>query len=283
VTPDSDEGRGAANRPDLDIWQIDLKLKEIDRTLRLAEIRCIPFEDLLSRIEHVWDDPAASELIYHVCQETHSDNELAALSETIKNLIKAAEQLSPTQKKTAFKAVQRILSRMPADIVAPIAEPWLEHKHKFRREMAYRVFQRAGVPAEFGPRLLAAFKKSGDQKCLELIASHPAAVIATDTIDLSESITDKYWRMRVIQSLLISDTERGVSLSIAYPREFTWASGRQKDVGLLPILRGLFDANPGDLDFLSIYIWALGQLGATGELSRMRDLISQLLAMGQRA
>jgi hypothetical protein len=99
----------------------------------------------------------------------------------------------------------------------------------------------------------------------------------TDITTLCESITDEYWRMRVIQSLLITDAERGVSLSTAYPREFVWASGRQRDAGLLPILRGLFDASPGDLDFLSIYVWALGQLGATDELSRMGDLVSRLL------
>jgi hypothetical protein len=166
---------------------------------------------------------------------------------------------------------------MPADIAAPIAEPWLEHKHKFRREMAYRIFRGAGVPPEFDPRLLAAFKKNGDQQCLELVARYPAAVAATGHTVLAESITDKYWKMRVIQSLLISDVERGVSLSSAYRREFVWASGRQRDVTLLPILRGLFEANPGDLDFLSIYVWVLGQLGATDELSRMRQLISQLL------
>jgi hypothetical protein len=177
--------------------------------------------------------------------------------QAIKHLVKAADQLPPTQKTKAFNAVRRILSRMPADIAAPIAEPWLEHKHKFRREMAYRIFRGAGVPAEFGPRLLAAFKKNGDQQCLDLVARYPATVVANNTKVVAESITDRYWRMRVIQSLLISDAERGVSLSSAYPREFVWASGRQRDVTLLPILRGLFEANPGDLDFLSIYVWAL--------------------------
>ena len=249
-----------AASPEIDVWQIRSKLREIEQTLLLAEIRCIPFEELLRRIEHVWDDPAASEIIYRTSQETHSGNELAALTESIKRLIEVADTLPPASKTKSFKAVRRILSRMPADIAAPIAEPWLEHKHKFRREMAYRIFQRAGVPAEFGPRLLATFKKNRDQKCLELIARHPVAIAATDTTALCESITDGYWRMRVIQSVLMTDTERGVSLSTAYPREFVWAAGRQRDAGLLPILRRLFDASPADLDFLSIYVWALARL-----------------------
>ena len=64
-----------------------------------------------------------------------------------------------------------------------------------------------------------------------------------------------------------------MSLSLAYPREFVWAVGRQKDAGLLPVLRHLFNMNPDDLDFVSAYVWALGQIGAREELSRVRQLV----------
>jgi hypothetical protein len=95
---------GSASRSGLTIWQIESKLREIDQTLRLAEVRCIPFGDLLRRLEHLWDDPAAGEIIYHVCQEMYSGNELAALTESIRHLIEAADCLSSPEKTRALNA-----------------------------------------------------------------------------------------------------------------------------------------------------------------------------------
>jgi hypothetical protein len=100
---------------------------------------------------------------------------------------------------------------MPADIAAPIAEPWLEHKHKFRREMAYRIFRGAGVPPEFDPRLLAAFKKNGDQQCLELVARYPAAVAATDHTVLAEKNIGRCGSFSLCLSLTSSGEYRSVA------------------------------------------------------------------------
>ena len=139
--------------------------------------------------------------------------------------------------------------------------------------MAYQIFRRAGVPAEFGARLLEAFQKTGDQECLQLIARNPDATAATDALTVAELIDDEYWRARVIQSLLIADPEKGRASSAGYPREFVGAVGRQRDSSLLPIMRDLYATYSHDLEFLSLYVWALGRLGARQELAEIRKTI----------
>jgi hypothetical protein len=49
---------------------------------------------------------------------------------------------------------------------------------------------------------------------------------------------------------------------------------------LLPDLRRLFDAHSGDLKFISLYAWTLGQLGATEDLARLRESLTRLKQMG---
>ncbi|GEM_PF-1274728 len=261
------------SHPEIAALHRESQLEKISQTMRMAEVRCLPFEELLVRIEHLWDDDAASEIVYRVCEESFSDNQAQALAVSISRLAAAADQLPSAAKSAVLRSVGRILARLPSRFAAPIAEPWLGHKHKFRRQIAYRVFQRTGVPAESAPQLLVAFQQTGDQECLQLLARNPSAIAAVDSAAVAELMDDEYWRMRVIQSLLVVDKPRGISLSTLYPIEFIRAVGREKDASLLSDVQILFDKNFEDLEFVSIYAWALGQLGAQEELSRVRALI----------
>jgi hypothetical protein len=260
-------------RPDIVAARRQLQLQEIDRTIRLADVRCIPFESLLNRIEKLWKDEAASEIVFRVCEEPLSHNQLHALAQSVKFLADAVDCLPSASKTTIDRAVRRMVARMPPEIAAPIAEPWLEHKRKFRREIAYRILRESGVPAAYGPRLLAVFQRNGDQECLKLLARNPSALVAAGGVAIAKLADEEYWRMRIIQSLLIADIDGGMSASAAYPREFVWAAGRQKDPALLPAMRSLFDTSADDLSFVSLYAWALGQIGARDELYRVRELV----------
>jgi hypothetical protein len=259
--------------PEFADWHRQAQLQKLDRTIRMAEIRCIPFDELLGRIERLWSDDAASEITFRASEEPLSHNQLHALAESVKRLADASEHLPSALKSSIDRAVRRLLSRMPAEIAAPLAEPWLEHKRKFRRKTAYAILRRTGITAACGPRLLAVFQRTGDQEALKLLARNPPAVAAVDAAYMASVIDDEYWRMRVVWSLLLENVEKGVSLSDVYPREFVWAAGRHKDPALLPAMRHLFDTHHDDLEFVSMYAWALGQLGARDELHRIRHVI----------
>jgi hypothetical protein len=162
---------------------------------------------------------------------------------------------------------------MPAEIAGPIVEPWLEHKRKFRREIAYQVLRRCGITSEIGVRLVAIFQQTRDQECLRLLARNPTALLAAAPEIVVKLLDEEYWRMRVVQSLLAISIDRGAVLSASYPREFIWAAGRQRDPALLPAMRKLLADRQDDLDFVSLYAWALGQIGARDDLLQLRSVL----------
>jgi hypothetical protein len=265
-----------ANRPDLVAAHRQMQLAEIEHTIRLGEIRCLSFEVLLSRIERLWLDSAASELVFRLCEEDFSHNELHALGDAIRRLANVVENLPAATKSTMDRAIRRVLCRMPPEIACPIVEPWLEHKRKLRREIAYRVLRDVGVTTDVGPRLLAVFQRTYDQDALKLIARNPGAAASSDADAVLEGLDEEYWRMRMLEALLSVDPDRASALKSRYPREFVWAIGRKKAFEFLPVIKALSDSLTPDLDFLSLYGWALGQLGASDNLQQLKETIRLL-------
>jgi hypothetical protein len=52
-----------AENPELAAAYREEQNQEIERTMWLAEIMCIPFDKLLRRIEHIWDDAEAGDAL----------------------------------------------------------------------------------------------------------------------------------------------------------------------------------------------------------------------------
>jgi hypothetical protein len=246
-------------------------LQEIEDTIRLAEVRCLPFDALLQRLSNLWSDPYAAEIVHRVATEPFSHNEMAALATVAEQLAETADGLPSSRKASVDRALKRILARMPPDLAAPIATPWLEHKRKFRRQIAYKVLRASGLPDSYGPKLLGIFRRTGDQECLLLIARNPRALQAAAPQAVFSAIDDEYWRMRVVEGMGSLDPAAAEPFAKLAPREFAWAAGRLRDRAFLPALRQLFVERPEDLEFRSIYAWALGQLEALEDLLSLRQ------------
>lgn len=251
-------------------------LEAIDRTIRMSEIRCAPFDELLVRIEHLWDDPYAKEIVYRISNEKLSDNQYYALAESTRRLADAVDLLPSAQKAWPDRAIKRLLANMPAKVAVTVAERWLDHKRKFRREMAYRVLRGCGLSAESGVRLLEVFNRTGDQECLRLIARFPVATANVDVQSILEKIDDCYWRMRLVEAALGWEKDKAMALADSYPYEFLRAIGRLKDRASLPKLIELFTKNSHDLKFVSLYAWVLGQLDAKDELLVLKAHVQKL-------
>ncbi len=248
------------------------QLVELDRTIRLADVRCISFDELLSRIERLWEDEEASEIVYRASTEEFGYDQFCAIARSVRRLADAVDRMPSPSKARIDRAMKRILARMPGEIATLIVLPWLEHKRKFRREIAHAVLRKAGLDPQSGVALVAIFQRTGDQGCLKLLARNPSALAVSDAKQVLDLLDEEYWRMRALEALLVAGDERAILLCARYPREFVWAVGRQKDATLLTVLRSLLDAHAQDLAFVSLYAWALGQIGARDELHRVREV-----------
>lgn len=259
-----------ADNPEIVAEHRRMILDDIRRTIRMSEVRCLAFDEILRRIEQLWEDPQAGEIVWRVCEESLSHNQLHALAASVQQLADSVDRLPSACKASPDRAIRRILSRMPAEIAAPVAEQWLDHPRKFRREIAYRVLRDCGLTAASGKRLMEVFHRTGDQECLKLIARHPIAIGELDVPAILDAVTDEYWRTRVVQAALVSNRSTAMALADSHPREFLHSTGRLRDATLMPTLRQLFDRHSQDLSFLSLYAWALGQLEAHAELSQLK-------------
>lgn len=265
-----------ADDPELIALHRQMLIEEIDRTLSLAEVRSLPFDELLNCIERLPDIINSAEIVFRVCEYDPSLNQAYSLAESVRRLAETVDGLPSRRKPTYDRAIMRILSRLPAEAAWPVADPWLEHKRKFRRETAYAILRKTGIDEKAGSRLLEVFENTGDQTALELIARNPSATRALDIRQVLPLFEDEYWRMRLVEAVLMDDEPRALMLATNFPREFTHAVGRQKQKRLVPNLRNLFDLQSENLDFLSIYAWALGQVGALDEIGRLRGHIERM-------
>jgi hypothetical protein len=84
------------------------------------------------------------------------------------------------------------------------------------------------------------------------------------------NLKEKYWRARVLEALLIHDRDTALLVACRFPFEFAHAVGRTQDQSLLEPLLKLFDENSKDIEFLSIYAYALAKLAAKTELESLK-------------
>ena len=82
--------------------------------------------------------------------------------------------------------------------------------------------------------------------------------------------------MRLVQAALISDKAKAMALLIYIRANFHMLSGELKDTTFTPKLRELFEKHSEDLNFMSLYAWVLGQLGAHVELAELKKHVEKL-------
>jgi hypothetical protein len=248
-------------------------LDELVRTIRLARVRCIAPEKLIARVPGIWEDANRSEVILRLSELELSEQQLIKLADAVRVLAHVGDRLPSREKSRVDSALGRIIRILPRSVANELVEPFLDHPRRSRREIAYRSLRQVGVTVEMARKLIQAFERTGDENLLELIARSSETVPKVNALFLLEKLSEDYWRVRVIQALLRHAPTRAIELASSFPREFVWALGREKARAQLNIAIQLSREHPRDIEFLSLFAWALGQLGADKELE---DLVGHV-------
>jgi hypothetical protein len=66
-----------------------------------------------------------------------------------------------------------------------------------------------------------------------------------------------------------------LALSQQHLFEFAHAAARSGDSSILPSLRALFDANSHNIEFVSIYAYALGKLSCREGLEILKEFVNE--------
>jgi hypothetical protein len=252
-------------------------LENIRGVFTFAEIRCLSHAELLSRIPVIWKDPNREEVIQCFQEVTLSIDELQILFGHLKYLSNVGETLVSQEKARVDRIIGRLGRLLPGNLAAELVTSLLHSKRKSRREVAYRLIRTIKPSKPLAKLLLQRFREIRDQRLLQIIARSAELVPDLNAEFLLQNLEEHYWRARVIEALIRHDVERAIDLAVSYPREFVHAVGRCGAASLAGVMHNLYEKCQDDLEFVSLYVWALGKIGDRHELERMRSIVDEKL------
>jgi hypothetical protein len=122
------------------------------------------------------------------------------------------------------------------------------------------------------------YQETGDPSLLTLIARWPSAIQEVDVDWLLGRLEEVYWRMRVLEGLILADDRRAARYVSSHPREFAYAVGRVRAVQYGPSVRALVQGAARDWDLLSLITWTLGRVGDREGIVEVRRIITEVVA-----
>jgi hypothetical protein len=260
---------------DVQDYEKQIRLHQLEKTIEYANIRCLSSVELINKISSLDQDDDPAGYIARLLELDLNESELSLLGRAMTELVRRSEVAPSTVKRKLDRILLRLVRMLPSELAAYFAVPYLAHRSKDRRFWAYSALRKKLIPQGVAEKLVDVFRRTGDQEALELIARNAVRVSEIDPEFLLASIEEKYWRGRVIEALLVHQRTAALALASRYPFEFAHAAGRVGDRTLRRTLRELWRANSNDPDFLSIYAYALGKIGAKRELQTLKKFISR--------
>ena len=259
--------------PRLEEIAIEMALPDLHRTIRYARVRCLSPSDVIARFADFATEDDLNQYIARLLELKLTDSELQLLVTVMEQLASQLEKSRSRTKLRIDRVLLRLVRALPSDFAVRFAEPYVDHPRKGRRRWAYVALREKHISKEVAAKCADSFRRTGDQEALILIARNPERVVHVGAEFLLKNLDDKYWRARVLEALIVYDRVSALSWSRQYPFEFAHAVGRTGEASLVGALGALFEENSNDLEFVSIYAYALGKIGATAELDALDKFV----------
>ena len=266
----------------IESFKTEIFLDKLGRTVRYAKLRCLSPTEIFDRIAGLDLDPEVTDYVYRISELRLTGSNLEHLLGAMKNLANRSESSSSKVRAKIDRILLRLVRLLPSDIGNNFAEPFVDHRLKSRRRWAYSSLRQKPISKIIAVKLANVFKQHGDQDALKLIARNPKRVTDVGGEFLLANINEEYWRARVVEALLDYDRPTALLIAKRYPFEFAHAVGSSGDDSLVSYLTDLFPANQDDMEFISIYAFALGKLGAIAELEALECFIAVRYPNSQR-
>lgn len=265
-------------KPTIEDFRTRTQLGKLDRAIQRALLRCLSPDEITERIAKLDEGDDANDYVRRLSEMELPDSEWDRLVDAMDSLAQRSEDVPSRLKakldRTLLRLVRLLVRLRQIDLANHFAEPFVDHRRKARREWAYAALRKKQISQSIAVKLLKVFHQTGDQEALQLIVRNPERVPEIGADVLMENLDEEYWRARVVAALLLHDRQSALSLSHQYPFEFAHAVGRVEDTSLLSSLSDLLDDNQDDLEFLSIYAYALGKLRAKDQLESLEEFLA---------
>ena len=189
------------------------------------------------------------------------------------------DTLPRRQRLVADRTLYRLLHKLPLELSCELVVQCIQSRRKLCRAAGYRALKVHGIPEDLAAVLWGRHVETDDDEPLKLLACAPNVLDKLDVHELLRLLPEKYYRMRLIESLLIVHDARVDQLTLAYPVEFAWAAGRIGDIALVPTLRTLLSANKHEREFVRSCVWAFSKMPdiAIEDVEKVRPIVAELV------
>jgi hypothetical protein len=242
-----------------------------------AEIRCLSVDELISRLDFILDDPCKDIILNQLQGKELLIFQKDKLKQTILSFITKGESIPSKDKPRLDRIIGRLIGLIDDKDKFDLSIRFLHHSRKARRKIGYKTLRKTNLDIDTCHRLLEFYKKNGDEEILEVIARNKEVIHNLDHRFMLENLSDRYWRMRIIEALFLTDYPQALSYSHEFPFEFIHASGRVNHFESFSVLKELFEQNKGNLELVSIYVWVVGKLQNKQEVTRLRLFLQKQL------
>lgn len=272
------------NRLSQECPQLRTKLQAsyLTETFEIAEVAAMSFDDLVSRLDRIWSDPRSDLVLKRLTNTDMTSSQQRAMFNAIRLLYHRSADLSPLYRHRSEKALYRLLHLLPLTLTRDFVCEYLRHKRAKIRQSAHRAYKSNGVDPSALHELLTQYmsrrKGSKNQEILHLIARCPEATERLDTSYLLSEIDSRYWRMRLLESMLCKNDEHFLKFSRLLPVQAVWAVARTSDPSHLPTVRDIFEHYSGDADVAAWCVWAFGRLGSRTDIDSCRRILRHFLS-----
>lgn len=246
------------------------------RTLALAKIRCLPFNEKLRRLKMGLEEQFFDELVLAVSESERSIRQNLQLASITASLAKKSDRLPTSERAQLDRRVAKLLRELPSDLARPIILKYLSDRLKQRRQIGLKCIKAEAIDNGFAQFLWDRFRETGDNALLKVILGKPIPLSILDPRKLIDSFEEDYWKMRVIEAMLKADAGRGAAFAASHPRLFIWACGRLRNRQMTSAVIDCLLRASDKVALIDIAAWALGKLGAAKDLVRLEALLDEM-------
>lgn len=252
-------------------------IRDAREAMKRAQLRCIPFDQLLERIYQLVSDADAYDVVYAILEHDLNKEQHHALAKALSCLLPKIDRTRGIDRGRLDRQVGRLLPILPTELSHPIAIECISHVRKSRRTAGLKCLNIDTMDEHTFRYFIDCFDKTRDDRILKALLKHPIRLECINPTRLLKTFNgDDYWQARVIEATLRADFSVGLSLAETHPFAFVWAAGRLGNTELLPTISHCLDAVEDKLPIIGIVTWAYGKLGAVTELIALHPILEEL-------
>ena len=254
--------------------ELEYSLKQLKHTIDYAKFRCISTSELIQGLSEYQVDTFVENYFSRLNELKLTAKDYTLLISSIDKLINKYTNLTTKDKIKFENFIRRLIVYLPSHLTHKYFDIFINSTRKTGRKIAYKSICNNLLTKTQINLLFELYLDKKEEEALKAIVYSSVRLELENIIPILKKTDEEYWKARLIENLIINQQEEVSKIYTIYPFEFVHAVGRIGNKKYTSMIKELFEKNKNDLEFLSIYAYTLGKLGAKNGLDNLSKYIA---------